>query len=185
MRAVLGVALVGLVACVGCGRDPDAVSDEPIQPKVSQEEAIAAIEGCGGKVTVDKNKVVVKVHLIGTKVTDAGLVHLKGLTKLTTLNLSHFNSEVTDAGLVHLKRLTKLEDLSLNGTKVTDAGLVHLKEMTKLERLYLGGTKVTDAGLVHLIGLTKLYHLDLAETKATAAGVKKLKQALPNCKITR
>jgi len=33
--------------------------------------------------------------------------------------------------------------------------------------------------------LTKLGWLDLADTKVTDAGVKKLQQALPNCKITR
>ena len=98
MRAVLGVALVGLVACVGCGREPDAVSHEPIQPKVpkeavsdeppspkfSQEEAIAAIKEQGGK--VDENNALEKISFPSSrnKLTDAGLVHLKGLTKLPT-----------------------------------------------------------------------------------------------------
>ena len=149
MRVVLGVALVGLVVCVGCGRDastpkvqpgarvaeslppvskpelpqtsPEAQAAEPLkaeqkaeeseptQPKSAQEEAVAAIKEMGGKVKVDKNKAVVSVFL--------------------------------------------------NDTKVTDAGLVHLKGLTKLEQLYLRGTKVTPAG------------------------VKKLQQALPNCRI--
>ena len=112
MRAVLGVALVGLVACVGCGREPDAVSHEPIQPKVpkeavsdepiqpkvakeavspeppspkfSQEKAIAAIKELGGK--VDENNALEKISFPSSrnKLTDAGLVHLKGLTKLPT-----------------------------------------------------------------------------------------------------
>ena len=98
MRAVLGVALVGLVACVGCGRERDAVSHEPIQPKVpkeavsdeppspkfSQEEAIAAIKELGGK--VDENNALEKISFPSSrnKLTDAGLVHLKGLTKLPT-----------------------------------------------------------------------------------------------------
>ena len=96
MRVVLGVALVGLVVCVGCGRKPDAVSHEPIQPKVSkeagspeppplqspQEKAIAAIKKLGGAVKFDQNETVVFVNLFDTNVTDAGLVHLKGLTKL-------------------------------------------------------------------------------------------------------
>ena len=98
MRFVLSVALAGLVVCVGCGRDPDAVSDEPIQPKVSkeavspeppspklsQEEAIAAIKELGGK--VDENNALEKISFPSSrnKLTDAGLVHLKGLTKLPT-----------------------------------------------------------------------------------------------------
>ncbi len=47
MRAGLGVALVGLVACVGCGP--------------TQEEAIAVIKKLGGKVEVDKNNDVANV----------------------------------------------------------------------------------------------------------------------------
>ena len=228
MRAVLCVALVGLVACVGCGREPDAATpkaqpvagvadpleaeekaeeSEPTQLRSPQEKAIATIENLGGLVEVDKeNGVVVLVDLKLTRVTDdglvclkglanlrelclsltkitgAGLVHLKGMTKLEELDLTA--TKVTDAGLVHLKGLTKLEWLPLLGTKVTDAGLVHLKGLTKLVELNLIATKVTDAGLVHLEGLTELEKLFLNNTKVTPAGVNQLQQALPNCEIT-
>ena len=144
MRAVLSVALVGLVVCVGCG---------PSQ----EEEAIAAIKALRGKFEVDENKAIVMVDLRGTKATDAGLVHLKGLTKL--------------------------EGLLLAGSKITDAGMAHLKGLTKLEGLDLKGTKVTDAGLAHLKGLRNLGYLVLRNTYVTAAGIKKLQQALPHCKI--
>ena len=40
---------------------------------------------------------------------------------------------MTDAGLVHLKGLTQLQWLDLAETKVTDAGLVHLKGLTQLQ----------------------------------------------------
>jgi hypothetical protein len=56
---------------------------------------------------------------------DAELVHLKGLTQLTTLNLDH--TFITDAGLAHLKGLTKLEKLDLTSTSVTEAGIKDLK----------------------------------------------------------
>ena len=147
MRAVLGVALVGLVVFVGCG-----------PPKPTQEEAIAAIKALGGKFEVDENNDVVYLDLKYTKVADAGLVHLEGLPRLTTLNL--IGTKVTDVGLEHLVGLAKLESLNLTYAKVTDAGLVHLKGLTNLEQLHLLGTKVT------------------------AGGVKKLQQALPNCDIS-
>ena len=38
------------------------------------------------------------------------------------------NKKVTDAGLVHLKGLTGLKDLGLYGTKVTNAGVAELKK---------------------------------------------------------
>ena len=76
----------------------------------------------------------------------------EGLTNLSLLRLD--NTRVTNAGLAHLKGLTNLSLLDLNGTQVTDAGLAHLKGLTNLSDLDLSGTQVTDAGLVHLKGLT-------------------------------
>ena len=147
----------------------------------------------------------VSLDLKGTQVTGAGFKHLKGLANLAELNLS--DTQVTDTELEHLKGLTNLECLILANTQVTDSGIEHLREMTVFDRLwldctqvtdtgleYLKGltnlrslsvrdTQVTDAGLAHLTGLTKLKYLDLNGTQATSEGVKKLQEALPNCKI--
>jgi internalin A len=103
---------------------------------------------------------------------DAGLVHLKGLESLTDLHLS--GTQITDAGLAHLKGLTNLSSIDLSETKVSDAGVVHLKGLAKLEVLYLGRTQVTDAGLVHLKGLTQLSWLDLSDVRVTDAGLANL-----------
>ena len=108
---------------------------------------------------------------------------LKGLPNLEELDLVGCY-KITDAGLVHLKGLTKLEYLNLSYTNITDAGLAHLKGLTKLETLSLSRTKITDAGLVHLKGLTKLEGLYLGQTKITPAGIKSLQEALPDCRIT-
>jgi hypothetical protein len=136
--------------------------------------------------------------LHGTQITDAGLVHLKGLnlkeltipkSAQTDLGLKHYLAAieprsvlylrdwggVTDAGLVHLKGLIKLEELNLASTRITDAGLVHLKGLTNLQELYLTVTKITDAGLVHLKGLPNLQTLGLSGTKITDAGLVHLK----------
>jgi hypothetical protein len=112
-----------------------------------------------------------------TRLTDAGLVHLKGLTGLTCLDLG--GTQVTDAGLVHLKGLTRLSSLNLSATQVTDAGLVHLKGLKGLELLDLSDTQVTDAGLVALKGLSKLFVLEVGDTQVTDAGMKQLSHALP------
>jgi hypothetical protein len=66
-------------------------------------------------------------------VTDAGLKHLKGLTKLEILSLGSTsgpigNTQVTDAGLENLKGLTKLKSLTLWGTRVTADGRKKLQE---------------------------------------------------------
>ena len=60
------------------------------------------------------------------------------------------NPQVTDAGLVHLKGLTSLEGLVLNGTEITDAGLVHLKDLANLKGLNLQGTDVSDEAVEKL-----------------------------------
>jgi len=61
-----------------------------------------------------------------TRVTDAGLEHLKGLTKLRYLHLDY--TKVTDAGLEHLKGLTSLTELDIHNTKVTDEGVKKLRK---------------------------------------------------------
>ena len=133
-----------------------------------RHEAIAAIEKSGGGVRFDVEKPfrpkwlrpllgddsageVESVGYWGAReaITDAGLVHLRGLTKLKWLYLDR-HPQLTDAGLVHLQGLTELEDLGLSDTRVSDAGLVHLKGLKKLERLNLWGTRVTEQGISEL-----------------------------------
>jgi len=147
------------------------------------------------------------LNLSNTNITDAGLEHLKGLTNLRILDLSSCN--ITDAGLEHLKGIKSLQQLILNYTNVTDAGLEHLRGLKSLQSLLLVNNNITDAGLEHLKGLKNLESLFLNSevtdagleddlngpasfirlllftTKVTGAGVKKLQQALPNCRISR
>ena len=59
--------------------------------------------------------------------TDAGLTHLAGLTKLTYLNLRL--THITDAGLAHLNGLTNLSALDLSATQVTSAGVTELRRV--------------------------------------------------------
>ena len=125
------VLLISFVL-LGCGSEPDA-----------------AIKKLGGRVEIDgESGEVVLVSLSGTQITDAGLVHLKGLTSLTALILN--DTQITDEGLAHLNGLTRLTALDLHDTQITDAGLVHLKGLTSLTRLDLYGTQITDAGLAEI-----------------------------------
>jgi serine/threonine protein kinase/Leucine-rich repeat (LRR) protein len=112
-------------------------------------------------------------NLSYTGVSGAGLVHLKGLTRLRSLDLGY--SQVTDAALEHLKGLSNLTELYLSRTPVSDAGLAHLKGLSKLVQLHLYSTPVGDAGLAHLEGLTSLNHLNLENTQVSDAGLAHLK----------
>ena len=90
---------------------------------------------------------------------------------------------ITDADLVHLKGLTELETLVLKDTAITDTGLKHLTGLTQLRFLDLSGTSITDDGLRHLMNLRCLRLLHLDRTAITDAEIAKLKAAIPNCTI--
>src|SRR5262245_25490030 len=94
----------------------------------TEKQAIAAIEKLGGTISRDEEapgQPVVEVNFRSSRVTDAGLVHLKVLGQLRKLLLD--DTKVTDAGMVHLKELKELRTLDISDTGVTDAGLAHLK----------------------------------------------------------
>ena len=71
----------------------------------------------------------------------------------------------------------------LNRDTITDADLEHLKGLPSLEILSLPDTRVSDAGLEYVSGLSQLEYLDLRNTDVTPEGIRKLQEALPNCKI--
>ena len=119
------------------------------------------------------------------KVSDRGIGNLPAKLKqpedLQILDLK--GSAVTDAGLVHLRGLTGLRNLNLAQTEVTDAGLEHLQDLVNLEKLNLWETAVSDAGLRLLRGLVALRELDLEGTRVTEAGIAELRAALPSLVI--
>jgi internalin A len=122
-----------------------------------------------------------RLNLNDSSITDAGLMHLRGLKNLRNLHLAR--TAITDAGLSHLAELDLLELLTLDRCTVSDAGLVHLEGLTRLQSLNLPETRIGDAGVAHLTGLIHLRRLNLTDTQVTDAGMKELKQALPNLTI--
>jgi internalin A len=122
-----------------------------------------------GVAVVAKLPNLIALSLLETNVTDDGLRHLKGLTKLRWLSLSGARN-ITDKGLVHLKDLKNLEDLSLEVTKTSPDALMHLQGLTKLRRIRLSNygygdnenpkAKKNPIGLKHLANMTDLRMLD-------------------------
>jgi thiol-disulfide isomerase/thioredoxin len=85
------------------------------------------------------------------QITDDGLKKLKQFGLLTGLEfLVLTRTQITDAGLLHLKGLAQLQELSLTGTGITDTGLSYLKEHKKLQTLFLSHTKITHDGYMNL-----------------------------------
>jgi hypothetical protein len=73
---------------------------------------------------------------------------LQAFPRLTTLQFK--STKITDAGLVHLKHFPQLRTLALENTTISDAGLALVKDLTYLEALDLKGTKVADAAVQKL-----------------------------------
>jgi hypothetical protein len=67
----------------------------------------------------------------------------------------------------------------------TDQGLASAGRMINLEELEIFAHAVTDIGLLHLAGLTGLRKLHIKGTRVTDEGVKRLREVLAECKITR
>jgi hypothetical protein len=112
--------------------------EPPPEPRPKRPGAVAALRGLGASVRLDEDGYVTTLYYPQrheAKVTDANLVHLRGMSRLKGLRLS--KTEVTDEGLVNLADLTQLERLFLCDTGVGDAGLKHLEGLPRLKSLYL------------------------------------------------
>jgi hypothetical protein len=72
------------------------------------------------------------------------------LSELESLVLN--DTAVTDVGLAHLRGLTRLRTLSLDSTRVTGEGFVELRSLKALRTLWL---KQTLANPVYVEGLKK------------------------------
>lgn len=110
-------------------------------------------------------------------ITDAGLVHLRGMQNLQSLHISGL--PITDAGLEPLGALTGLHTLALGRTRVQGPGLARLKALPQLGSLMLDGSPLTAEGLATLSGLPRLGMLALNGTPLTDEMLTALK-ALPS-----
>jgi internalin A len=144
------------------------VSDVDIEEPESADEVLKV---------VDALTTIRGLSLFRTNVTDAGLVHLRGLVHMESLDISE--TEITDAGLVNLRGLTRLSMLHLGRTKVKGEGLRYIAGITAIKELDLSGTKVGDRGLIHLRGLKNLENLWLTDTPVTNAGLLQLESLEP------
>jgi hypothetical protein len=93
-------------------------------------------------------------------ITDAGLVHLKGLKH---------------SGLDALNDLPQLGSLVLSRTKVKGQGLARLKSLPTLIMLYLDGSDLTDEGMGSLAGALDLQILSVCQVPLTSKGLQSLR----------
>jgi len=134
--------------------DPNRIPDTPfhihsIRLRDNQRLADAdfsVLRGLTGLRTIDAPN---------SNVGDSLLEHVDDCTNLVHLGFQNV-PYVTDAGLQHVKGLTKLQTLQFDEARVSDAGRECLRNLTELRFLHLDCTEVSDAGIQHLAGLPKL-----------------------------
>ena len=138
-------------------------------------------------------------------VTDQGLRHLAPLAKLESLEIS--STKLTGAGLVHLKALTSLASLRLKCPLLSDRELPALASIKGLESLVLEQSQVVGPGLAPLAGLPRLslvslhgYNItdevvpfiiqfpmgadfELVHTRVTNAGISQLQSGRPSSAV--
>jgi hypothetical protein len=87
---------------------------------------------------------------------------------------------ITDKGMVHLEGLTKMGDLGIGGI-LTDEGLKSLRNMQNMWRLSIYGGRFTDEGLSYLEGFRKLRMLTIieAETNFSNKALARLRGKMP------
>lgn len=110
------------------------------------------------------------------KITDAGMIHLKGLDHLWSLHLD--NLPITDAGLTAIDDLPELSSLYLSNTKVQGRGLAKVKSLPQFSILYLDGCPLSAEALQALSGATSLQILSLNHVPLTPDALPLLK-AIP------
>ena len=84
---------------------------------------------------------------------DVGMPYVAGFRQLESLELGRSEltgPSLTNAGMAHIAGLTKLQELNLVATPITDVGLAQLSRLTELRLLCLEGTQVTAAGMAKL-----------------------------------
>jgi hypothetical protein len=99
-------------------------------------------------------------------ISDAGMSHLKGLTRLQYLAI-YDSPTVSGRAMANLGAMTQIEELWISKTSVDDSGLFYLRGMTKLKYLTFGKSRVTGSGFVHLSELHNLTRLVIEESPIT------------------
>jgi uncharacterized protein (TIGR03067 family) len=97
----------------------------------AQEAAEEAIIKAGGQIGSTAGGSVIEVHFRGVAMTDTDLGNLKAhldVWKATLKTLDVADTKITDAGLEHLRGLIGLKTLDVSGTGVTAAGAKSLEK---------------------------------------------------------
>jgi hypothetical protein len=121
-----------------------------------------------------------RLHL-GAALEDACLEHLAALTGLASLALR--GRALRGEGISQLRALRALTVLDLRDTGFCDDSAAELAPLEALTSINLWSTPLTDAAVPALAKLRGLQWLGLGQTRVTADGRRRLREALPACRV--
>jgi len=87
-------------------------------------------------------------RLPGDELLEKLVPHLKQIEWITCLEMQ--NTRITDAGLESLKGMSNIASINLEGTAISDRGLDSLKAISNLKYVLVAGTRVTEDGALAL-----------------------------------
>jgi hypothetical protein len=128
-----------------------------------REVAVEAVEALAECTEVEH------IYAWGSDLDDATIAHLHGLRLIRRLDLR--GTRVTEKGLSNLGCIPTLETLLLNETAISDDLGEVLREASRLQSLSLRDTALSDAGLCLLARLPRLASLKLDNTRVTHKGL--------------
>lgn len=158
-----------------------AVGYRPTADEINEKLPTMGIDGEVRTDPSERGQPIVQLRIFNSTLSDEVVIALiEEMPQLEMLNVRR--------GLVGDRLLRDMDGehlryLSMQATQVTNDGLRHLARFPNLQDLELSETAVTDEGLVHLEGLTNLKSVRMASTRVSSDGVRRLKQALPNCRV--
>ena len=114
-------------------------------------------------------------------INDQAMLYIGQMKQLTYLGLR--GNPVTDVSAPHLANLTNLEGLYLGKTRVTDKTVKMISYLPRLSKLWLHDLNISDDCTGDLSKMSKLRELHLYATQITESGVRKIKDALPRCRV--
>lgn len=142
----------------------------------------------------------------GTRVTDAGMVHIRDMTDLRRLGIARTKigdhglacaanckqlewlgaeeSAITSAGLAYLADKQRMHTILVSRTRVGDEGIAYIQNLWRMQDLFIDDTQVTDAGLAYLKAMKRLNNLLIGSLISDGA-TQRLKQAVPQVTIRR
>ena len=114
------------------------------------------------------------INITGTRITDAGIAHLAGLSRLRTAYFQ-WDGHLTGACLVHLRDKKELTWLGVFTPGLRDDDLKHIEGLHQLETLLLRSPSLGDPGMTHIRGLTALKRLWIDNSTVTGRGLEQLR----------